>query len=586
MRSMLRFAFFWMHLAFFLPLQAQIWMTTGGNSARNGISPLPAPENVNQPVWTINNALPTGFGNAIFTNHDRFVTSRAVFSPTYRVSVECRKIEDGSLLWTKEAIGEQKFYVVGMTDDAVYVHDYNTDSFYSLNPTDGSLKWVCPQKSKTFGGAHGILFACNGDPVLNGPGLWQKSLMRVDKNTGEVVWFNDNVVSISPAPDFCVFNEKLYKWVGAIGMPTRLAAIDLNTGATLYYSEVIGGEAIQEIPLTAGPDGTIYGQRDGGALWAFIDDGNSLQVKWFYEPEFGGMGVYGNIGFGADGSVLFPDGKVIKRLDPNTGALLSVSPEISAEPMFGTYILTDPNGLVLICNSEAANGKYYALTPDLSQILWTLSVPYNYYAGPQLGREGIMVTAGAGTTLKAYQTQNSHPAVPWFTADRFQIFEGEYVSFTDVSSFSPTLWFWEFEGGYPSTASGPTPPPVQYPYAGLYKVKLKVENQYGNATIIRDCIVEVLPITGLSQNELSCNYLVGPNPCRGNIRIAHKNGLAENVEIQIIDMLGQTVAKVKTTLPTIIEVSQTVCPGFYLLNIRKGKETFNQKVLIVPASIH
>lgn len=582
MRSIRLFAFLWLFVAVFVSAQAQTWMTTGGNPARNGISPLHGPENVNQPAWTINNALPTGFGNAIFTNHDRFVTSRAVFSPTYRVSVECRKIEDGSLLWKKEAIGEQKFYVVGMTDDAVYVHDYNTDSFYSLNPTDGSIKWVCPQKSKTFGGAHGILFTCNGDPVLNGPGLWQKSLMRVDKNTGEVVWFNDNIVSISPAPDFCVFNEKLYKWVGAIGMPTRLAAIDLNTGATLYYSEVIGGEAVQEIPLTAGPDGTIYGQRDGGALWAFTDDGNSLQVKWFYEPEFGGMGVYGNIGFGVDGSVLFPDGKVIKRLDPQTGTLLSVSPEISAEPMYGTYILTDPDGWVYVCNSEPANGKYYALSPDLSQVFWTLSVPYNYYAGPQLGKEGIMVTAGAGTTLKAFKTQKTYAAVPWFTADKFQIYEGESVVFTDYSSFSPTLWEWEFEGGIPPTASGPGPQLVQYNSPGLYKVKLTAANQYGSRTVTRDCMVEVLPFTGQREKERPGHFIVGPNPSRGNLRIEHKAGLTEKVEIRINDMLGQTVAKVQTTLPASLDLRPTVRPGLYLLVIQKGEETFSQKVLIVP----
>ena len=95
---------------------------------------------------------------------------------------------------------EAKLYVVGMTEDAVYVHDYATDSLYAFYPSNGEQKWVCPEKCMIFGGAHGILFTCDGDPVVNGPELYEKSLMRLDRNTGHVKWYNTNFVSVVLPP--------------------------------------------------------------------------------------------------------------------------------------------------------------------------------------------------------------------------------------------------------------------------------------------------------------------------------------------------------------------------------------------------
>lgn len=215
---------------------AQNWSTGGGSSERNGLGKTWGPVSVQTPFWEINNASPTVWGNAIYSFNDRFATSRVQFTPTYHVTVECRKIDDGFLLWAKSFPDDAKLYVVGMTEDAVYVHNYKTDSLYSFALTDGGLRWVCPETAKIYGGSHGIVFACNGDPVVNGPDSYQKSMMRIDKNNGEVLWYNTNFVSVTPGPDFCIHGDRAYKWEGAINSPKRLAAIDLNTGQSLFYS--------------------------------------------------------------------------------------------------------------------------------------------------------------------------------------------------------------------------------------------------------------------------------------------------------------------------------------------------------------
>lgn len=68
-----------------------------------------------------------------------------------------------------------------------------------------------------------------------------------------------------------------------------------------------------------------------------------------------------------------------------------------------------------------------------------------------------------------------------FTAGTTVIFEGEAVSFTDLSTNNPISWSWIFDGGTPaaSTLKNPT---VTYQTAGNYRVVLTVTNSNGADT--------------------------------------------------------------------------------------------------------
>ena len=538
----------------------QNWETTGGTPERNGRGGSYGPESMATPAWSVTNAANSLWGNAIFSFNDRFVTSRVSFSPVYHVTVECRKLSDGGLLWEKSSGSDGKLYVVGMTEEAVYVHNYSTDSLYAFSPLDGAEKWVCPEQARIFGGAHGILFACNGDPVVNGPGTYTKSLMRLDKNTGQVLWFNTNLVSVSPAPDFCIYGDRLYKWEGAINAPTHLVAIDLNTGENLFFSEAIGGDPDQEIPLTAGPDGTIYGQRDGGDLWAITDNGSSFTVKWSHPTKNGGMGTYGNIGVGNDGSLYFADGKIVKRLDPATGDVLNLSESLSTTNMSGTYIAIDPDGVVFISNSGASDGKYFAFSADLQTKLWEYAVPMNYYAGPQLNQNGIFVTAGSGTGLKGFATSTSHPPASDFTADVRSITGGQFVRFTDISGFEPTTWEWSFPGGIPSQSSLQQPPPVQYNIAGEYPVELITSNGFGLDTLLKKCYVYVSTSVGGPDDVNRKSLCIFPNPSGGNFTIDFGKEFVPGDMVYIHDIRGVMVYH------KIIEQPRT----YFQLNLHDG----------------
>jgi PKD repeat protein len=544
----------------------QNWQTTGGSSQRNGISVSYGPEAVSTPYWSVANASSTMWGGAIFSAGDYFTTSRVKFSPTYHVIVECRKISDGSLAWDKEFPNDGKLYVVGMNEDAVYVHNYATDSLFAFKRETGEMKWVCPEKAMIFGGAHGILFACNGDPVVNGPDLYQKSLMRLDKYSGDPIWYNTNMTSVGPATDYCIFGDRLYRWEGAIGIPTHLVAVDLETGESLFYSEDLSGDPDQEHPLTAGPDGTIYGQRDGGDLWAMVDEGNSFGVKWFYSPENGGMGTYGNIGIGPDWSVYYPDGNVVKRLDPSNGQVLNATEPLSTDAMFGTYITTDDFGTVYISNAEAAEGKYFAFSADLQSKLWEKAVTYNYYAGPQISKDGIFIMAGNGTTLQAYKTDQPHNPVSWFEADQTHIPQNSVVTFTDMSSFGPDSWHWIFEGGSPQESFLQNPDPVYYLNPGIYSVTLITSNSLGADTLIRECYIEIDAVPGFNSVCKDKGFDIYPNPCDGSFHVLLPSVLNKPADCRIINICG--IEEYRCQLSQMDnEIRSSLSEGIYLIRI-------------------
>ncbi|HEY6437992.1 MAG TPA: hypothetical protein VIY47_15485, partial [Ignavibacteriaceae bacterium] len=149
-------------LSTFITSFPQNWPTIGGNNQRNGLSKIIGPDSVITPAWTVSSSQ-TVIGNSVFTFGDKFVTARSVFSP-YTSKIECRRLNDGNLIWEKMVYPTSRMYAVGFSEDAVYAHDYFSDSLYALSSVDGSVRWVVNENM--FGGNSGILFACNGDPIV------------------------------------------------------------------------------------------------------------------------------------------------------------------------------------------------------------------------------------------------------------------------------------------------------------------------------------------------------------------------------------------------------------------------------------
>ena len=68
-----------------------------------------------------------------------------------------------------------------------------------------------------------------------------------------------------------------------------------------------------------------------------------------------------------------------------------------------------------------------------------------------------------------------------FSSDKQEINVGDSIQLTDLSTNSPTSWYWEFTGGSPSTSVSKNPI-VTYENTGTYPIKLTVSNAVGSDT--------------------------------------------------------------------------------------------------------
>ena len=491
----------------FLPssnIYSQNWVTTGGNVQRNGISKITGPNSVTSTYWSINSTNSTAWGNSIYSFGDKFVTSRIVLSP-YTGKIELRNINTGALIWEKMINSSSRMYAVGFNEDAVYAHDYFTGILYALNISDGSVKWQIA--SDMFPGNTGLLFTCDGDPVDKG--------RRINKNTGIARWTNSYIIPVGPDGGYCIYGNTFYHWTGSIVTPKKLIAIDLTTGVTKYTSADLPGDGDQENDLCIGPDGTIYICRDGGSLFAFKDNGTAFVQQWVHTPGYVVKGV------GKDGTLYasnindpsqFANSNIF-RLDPANGNMLDSA--VTRTPL--AYFAVGADSTIYVSTAETGNGRYVAFSPNLQTVKWSLNVSYNYYSGPSLSKDGIFITTGSGTEIKAYKTNYTIKPVTDFKGSKNLIAVNELITFTDQSSFAPSSWSWQFPGSNTPISNQQNPSNISYSAPGVYPVTLVASNAFGLDTLIKSCYITVQNETGISNtgNEIPAEFSLSqnyPNP--------------------------------------------------------------------------
>jgi len=227
-------------------------------------------------------------------------------------------------------------------------------------------------------------------------------IARIDAATGQQVWLAMRTIP-TPAPEHvCVHGNTVYGFEGSITTPKVLTAWDLDTGARRYSSAALPGDGDQEIPFTIAPDGTIYVKRDGaaGLLHAFVDNGNAITQRWAVPINFGG--TVAQIGVGLDGSVYVPDGKPARAASTRSPAPRSIARSRSSPRPRSTRARDRRRRHDLLRNGGSADGRLYAVAPDLS-VLWS-----EWWVGwcmeaPRSGRAGGSRLSGGGTFLRVYR---------------------------------------------------------------------------------------------------------------------------------------------------------------------------------------
>jgi hypothetical protein len=167
---------------------------------------------------------------------------------------------------------------------------------------------------------------------------------------------------------------------------------------------------------------------------------------------------------------------------------------------------------------------------------------------------------------------NTRQALARFKADTTLIGVGGKVHFANLSLGNPLTFYWEFEGGDPSSSNQSIPPEITYRNSGVYSVKLKVANQFGADSLIREQYIKVVPV-------------IFPNPTSGLVyAIAGEQGAALQ-SITITNILGQEVGRLQPPFKsgTLAEIDLGLLPsGYYLITIRDTMGVTTQKVMKSP----
>jgi PKD repeat protein len=356
---------------------------------------------------------------------------------------------------------------------------------------------------------------------------------------------------------------------GAINQPKLLTAVDMRNGDNLYYSEALPGDADQEGPIAVSPDGTIYFQRDGGDFFAVSDNGTGFDILWTYTPINMGFFVM-NFGLDHQGDILMMDNGKIYRISKTHGTAMDSS---LISGITAGRISIGADSTVYVDDTE---GGYYAFSHDLQNLKWQLNIPGNYYAGPALSKDGIMVVCGSGNTINAYQDTDPHSPVADFTASARQINWGESIDFTDQSSFSPTSWSWNFQGGEPSSSSDQHPQGIFYNEPGTFEVTLVTTNALGGDTLTKTCFIEVDGYQDIISLESRGGISIYPNPAPAYVIISSE----KETEARLFNQLGELVYIDQTHSKERRIDTSRLPVGIYLISLTGRDISVREKIVI------
>jgi len=553
---------------FNLNLYSQNWSTEGGCSARTGNSEITGPSDVTTPYWEVTDATYSFLGEAVYTFGDLFVTSR-VSSGFSSALIECRELQTGALKWTSPFISDtSKLYCVGFNEDAVYAMDYSqwnsNIKVYALNASDGSIKWTGEVSSYTYGAMNTVVYACNGDIIMNGPDpVIGETTMRLNKDTGKVMWTNDEWFGVGPIYGLAATETTVYRITGTIMQPKQLSAIDIETGATLYKSDELLGDGDQECPLVIGNDGRIYFWRDNGELHSLTDNGTGFTLNWTCVPVNPHLG-YNNayIAIAADQNIItFDDGRMV-RINHDDGSLMNTS----AIEFTGGTITVGADSSVYVSNQE---GSVFSLSYDLQNVNWEYDIDLNVFGNPILAKDGIMVFTGAGSTITAFKPEINRKPVADFRSSTRRILAGESVNFFDQSSYQPDAWAWTFDGASSATSNDKNPANITYNVPGIYEVSLVASNIKGSDSSLQTCYIEVTAEVGLTEGDQLEQMSIYPNPAHDYLKINVSDGVIGS-QFSISDLTGKQLIKgLLQANMTIVNISQLKTGMYLLRSVRK-----------------
>lgn len=210
--------------------------------------------------------------------------------------------------------------------------------------------------------------------------------------------------------------------------------------------------------------------------------------------------------------------------------------------------------------------------PNATPLTATGAGPHNVsFSKRGLNAVQLQVTNGGGLSVKTDSIPVLDVPGGFFTYAQ----NSNIVNFTDVSSFSPTGWQWDFGDGNTSSAQNPV---HTYAALGTFTVKLLATNACGTDDYEKNVTVNWI---GTPELALAGQIQVFPNPTAGMLNVTLPEDLGK-CDLVLSDLSGKVLQRIHTeenAKSELIEM-RNLSEGIYMLRIEQDGTTLrNIKVV-------
>jgi PKD repeat protein/photosystem II stability/assembly factor-like uncharacterized protein len=192
----------------------------------------------------------------------------------------------------------------------------------------------------------------------------------------------------------------------------------------------------------------------------------------------------------------------------------------------------------------------------------------------------VYANGDSSVLVKEGYIKVEEPLVADFSADRYGLYEGETVQFTNLSSGGATSVRWEFEGGEPAVSEEENPT-VVYHLAGEYDVRLAINKPSDTDTLLVEDLISVNKILAARDQELPTVSLF-PNPVKDRLIITFPKTLNQVVAVRLLNAEGAELLSQQVN--TVAEKRlyfdfRNRAKGVYFVQFTYNGESFTQKVV-------
>ncbi len=244
-------------------------------------------------------------------------------------------------------------------------------------------------------------------------------------------------------------------------------------------------------PFCENDASTTLTAADPGGTWSGTGITNATTGE--FDPGTAGIGTH-TITYGISGSC---------GDTATTNITVTASDDASFSYPSASYCDSDPNPTAMITGTT---GGTFSI--DSGGSIDNISGEIDLVATGAGSYTITYTTSGScpdSSSLNITITSCTPPTANFNISDDF-ICEGDCITFSDLSTGSPTSWLWAFPGGTPSSSILPDPGLVCFDTAGTHQIQLIVSNGFGSDTIAMPVTVSPTPVVSAGPDE---NIVIG-----------------------------------------------------------------------------